>query len=221
MPGITSEQIHATADRLQAEGTKPTLAAVRQALGGGSFSTISEAMKIWREQAQEEKALSLVKVPAALDERMEQLKKAVWEVAQQEADHRLKAERENFVAQIKKMEAERIEFDELFEVQETEAIEKDDQLKRLQQQQGQLNERLAAEKTQHEASKAKVGGITAELEKARTLEKELRARIESLSKQLARAEVFESLFKEEQNKCERLNKELAELKAHPSNNRDH
>lgn len=34
---ITTQDIHAAADRLAAEGQQPTLAAVRSSLGGGSF----------------------------------------------------------------------------------------------------------------------------------------------------------------------------------------
>lgn len=46
-PRITTERVHAAADTLAAQGESPTLMAVRQQLGGGSFSTISNAMKIW------------------------------------------------------------------------------------------------------------------------------------------------------------------------------
>lgn len=35
---ITIQQIHATADQLQEQGIKPTLAEVRKILGGGSFT---------------------------------------------------------------------------------------------------------------------------------------------------------------------------------------
>ena len=44
---ITIEQFHAISDQLQEKETKPTLAEMRKALGGGSFTTISEAMKSW------------------------------------------------------------------------------------------------------------------------------------------------------------------------------
>lgn len=46
---LTIQQVHNTADQLQGQGIKPTLAEVRKALGGGSFTTISEAMKSWRQ----------------------------------------------------------------------------------------------------------------------------------------------------------------------------
>ena len=45
---ITKEQIFAVADELDAAGQNPTLASVRKQLGGGSFTTISEAMNEWR-----------------------------------------------------------------------------------------------------------------------------------------------------------------------------
>ena len=37
---ITTEQIWSAADALDAAGQSPTLAAVRKAVGGGSFTTI-------------------------------------------------------------------------------------------------------------------------------------------------------------------------------------
>ena len=45
---ITTADIHAAADRIAEAGQQPTLAAVRSALGGGSFTTISASMKAWK-----------------------------------------------------------------------------------------------------------------------------------------------------------------------------
>ena len=45
---LTVAQIHQAADEIDAEGQRPTLAAVRKRLGSGSFTTISEAMASWR-----------------------------------------------------------------------------------------------------------------------------------------------------------------------------
>ncbi|MCG3810126.1 DNA-binding protein [Psychrobacter sp. Ps4] len=47
---LTTEGIHAAADKLQANGTTPTQTKVREALGGGSFSTIGEALKTWKQE---------------------------------------------------------------------------------------------------------------------------------------------------------------------------
>jgi hypothetical protein len=58
---LTTQDIHATADTLAEQGVKPTLAEVRKALGGGSFTTISDAMKSWRQEQKTEQQLQLVK----------------------------------------------------------------------------------------------------------------------------------------------------------------
>ena len=44
---ISKESIWVVADELDAVGDKPTLAVVRKRLGGGSYTTISEAMSEW------------------------------------------------------------------------------------------------------------------------------------------------------------------------------
>ena len=60
---ITTPDIHAAADKIAAQGTTPTLAAVRSALGGGSFTTISEAMKEWK--ASQQASATPIREPAA------------------------------------------------------------------------------------------------------------------------------------------------------------
>ena len=51
---ISTADILAAADALAAQGKRPTLAAVRAALGGGSFSTIGEALKTWHKPDSEQ-----------------------------------------------------------------------------------------------------------------------------------------------------------------------
>ena len=46
----TKDEIWAAAQALADAGERPTLAAVRKVVGGGSFTTISEAMAEWRAQ---------------------------------------------------------------------------------------------------------------------------------------------------------------------------
>ena len=64
---ITTEQIHATADQLASEGIKPTQTAVRERLGGGSFTTIVEALKTWRQEQHTTAQLAEVVLPNDLD----------------------------------------------------------------------------------------------------------------------------------------------------------
>ena len=66
---ITPEQIIETAEALVERGASPTLAAVRQELGGGSFTTISEALRSWRERRQASQARAeSVQVPARVQD---------------------------------------------------------------------------------------------------------------------------------------------------------
>ena len=94
MNTITEEKIIETAEQLKAAGKNPTQVAVRAALGGGSFATIGPVLKAWKDAQKEDHALAEIQVPEAITERLEQLQGAVWQVAVDEAERRLIAERE-------------------------------------------------------------------------------------------------------------------------------
>ena len=91
---LTIQQVHNTADQLQGQGIKPTLAEVRKALGGGSFTTISEAMKSWRQDNQQEEQLRQVELPSSIAERLQTLGADMWQTAIDIANDRLVKERE-------------------------------------------------------------------------------------------------------------------------------
>ena len=91
---ITTQQIHSIADQLHEQGIKPTLAEVRKALGGGSFTTISEAMKSWRQDNQQEEQLRQVELPSSIAERLQTLGADMWQTAIDIANDRLVKERE-------------------------------------------------------------------------------------------------------------------------------
>ncbi len=90
---LTTEQIHATADSLSEQGSKPTLLNVRKALGGGSYTTISDAMRTWRQEQQHEQKLQEVAIPDIVNEKAQFLIATVWQQATSVADERLTAER--------------------------------------------------------------------------------------------------------------------------------
>ncbi len=108
---ITTADIHAAAEALATQGKKPTLAAIRAALGGGSFSTIGEAMKTWK--AQEQKEAQTPAAPQAVTDRASELAAQVWAIAHDLAEQRLKAEREALEQQRQELEAQRTEATEL------------------------------------------------------------------------------------------------------------
>lgn len=80
----SNEIIHAAADRIVARGEKPTQVAIRTELGGGSYSTISTAMRSWTPPPKE------LDIPRPVINAF----KAVWEAAQGEASRHFEADRE-------------------------------------------------------------------------------------------------------------------------------
>lgn len=91
---ITTEQIHAIADQLAQQGIKPTQTNVREALGGGSFTTIAEALRTWRQEQETVTQLQAVVIPQDITDRTQTLTAQIWETAQQLANERLAKERE-------------------------------------------------------------------------------------------------------------------------------
>jgi chromosome segregation ATPase len=100
---ITVDGIHQAADALDGEGIKPTLAAVRARLGGGSFTTISAAMASWR--ASREQAAALPPAPDEVTARAAALAGEVWAVAAGIAEQRLAGLREELEAERAVLEA--------------------------------------------------------------------------------------------------------------------
>src|SRR5699024_9499431 len=62
--------------------------------GGGSFTTISEAMATWRQEQQIDQQLQQVELPNALNDRLQALGAEMWQSANSLANERLAAERD-------------------------------------------------------------------------------------------------------------------------------
>lgn len=103
---ITVEQVHQVADELHSRGIKPTQMNVRNALGGGSFSTIGEALKAWRAVQDNNAQLAEVAIPAEIGDRAELLVAQIWEVAQKIANEQLQNERKELEHKENLMRAE-------------------------------------------------------------------------------------------------------------------
>ncbi len=102
---LTTEAIHAAADALHEQGITPTQTKVREALGGGSFSTIGEALKTWKQDLQEHEQLKKTDMPDPIkNEGMVYLAK-IWQTADQVANANLSAEREAYSIENAKKQA--------------------------------------------------------------------------------------------------------------------
>lgn len=192
---LTAEKIHATADKIAESGERPTLARIRKALGGGSFTTISEAMQGWREQQMQEHALAEVEVPEPINERVEQLKAAAWESAMAEAEKRLSAERSALEEAQADAAGEVTEAREAVETLEAEAEQRDGELVALRDQltdaeivaKNAIADRQQAEQ-QRNAEVARLGerieGLEARLADAQESRKSSEAREAAIGKAL-------------------------------------
>jgi chromosome segregation ATPase len=105
----TKEQVWSAADDLAAEGKNPTLAAVRERLGGGSYTDISAAMQIWKANRQAAAAPIREPAPAVVTERLGELGGEIWAIALELANSRLQAEREALEQARQDLEASRQE----------------------------------------------------------------------------------------------------------------
>jgi len=109
----TKDRIFQIADELNANGQNPTLAVVRKALGGGSFTTISEAMNEWKARKAAKERTRPEPAPQSVADRLADLGAELWTLALETANGRLAADREALDAAKLQLEAEAAEAAEL------------------------------------------------------------------------------------------------------------
>ena len=117
---LTTESIHKKADELLSNGVQPTLARIRESLGGGSFTTISEAMKLWRLEQEIEEDLRQVELPNSINDRLQTLGADMWRSAIDIAEERLLSERNALAVTQKKARTEVYEAQEAVKTLELE-----------------------------------------------------------------------------------------------------
>ena len=100
---ITKEQVWQAASRLSKDGQRPTLAAVRE-LVGGSYSTLSPLLKQWRER-QAARRQPGAEPPPAVVERGAAATRAIWSVAERLAAERAELDRRREAAEADRAEA--------------------------------------------------------------------------------------------------------------------
>lgn len=183
----TKERIFEIADLIDAGGQKPTLAAVRKALGGGSFTTISEAMKEWRSRKEAKENRPLVPPPSAVTDRLADLGTEIWSLAIEMANGQLAAERDAFEVARNGLEIEKQEAIELLN-QVTEDLESAQRkiadneaaaratvadLTALREQAAALSERTAAAEARAMEASKRADDLNAELARVNTQNGEL------------------------------------------------
>jgi len=220
---ITIEQIHATADQLQEKGIKPTLAEVRKALGGGSFTTISEAMKSWRQDNQEEEQLRQVELPSGIAERLQALGADMWQTAIDIANDRLVKEREALESIKAKAQAETDEAQEAvktLESEQTDLLGQLDEATATAEAEAITSAQITAERdtliqtlsdTQHqlELERAKTAAAQAQLAELRS---SFDQQAKELSDNISKVATLEAIANSDKAEIARLQTELTTTK---------
>lgn len=118
---LTKQDIFAVADELATKGGKVTQLTVRELLGSGSFSTIAEALREWRELQSDEDQLQEAELPKEVEEELKSFGVTIWKQAQNLATEGFGEERKAL---------RRVKEDALLEVEETreamKVLEKED-----------------------------------------------------------------------------------------------
>jgi Plasmid replication region DNA-binding N-term len=176
---ITKQAIFDAADALDAGGQRPTLAALRNAVGGGSFTTISEAMKEWWAGRALREAPAREPAPAVVGERLGEVAGEIWGLALRVANERLASEREAFDAARVQAEQEKVEAVELADAVGAE----------LELLQGKVSALEEGERTARQEAATLREQLAASRERAATAEArtaEIERRADDLNAELAR-----------------------------------
>src|SRR5574343_905483 len=169
---VSDERVFEIAEQLTAKGEKVSNRAVWSAIGGGSMTTISHALRRWRENQalQVNQSIERTPLPAAMVEVLHHAAVQLWDAAQTETKAELEQLAQATNARIAEAHSERDEA--LAELQATaEELE-------------QTKAELGALRIEAEALRAQTVLVTEAIHRAETAEAvnvELNARVEQLS----------------------------------------
>ena len=149
------------------QGQSPTLAAVRRALGGGSFTTISEFMAEWRAVNLANSQPIREAAPRAVADRLQELGNEVWAAALELANGRLAAERDSLEAHRVELEHRQAEVAEMADQMAEEIEGLKGRLGQAEARGGELlaqTQELGEQKTHWETEAEKAKALTAEIQ---------------------------------------------------------
>lgn len=110
---ISKEDVFRVADEIDSSGQSPTLAAVRKALGGGSFTTLSPPLNEWKAKKNAKEVTLREPPPPSVSEQLTDLGHEIWSQALSLANGRLETERQSLEEARVQTEAARQEVAEM------------------------------------------------------------------------------------------------------------
>lgn len=192
MSTITKEAVFQAAEALTAAGKVAKVSAVREFLGKGSFTTINEYMREWREQQKGPEAPVREVAPETVVNRLMDFGNNLWAVATELAAESLRSERET-------LEQMKVQMEE--EQNETVAFADNlaNEVDLLRAKNMELDGVLSVEREAHEATRRMWQAETDEVIRLRVELESALNRLEDFKSQAARYE-NQYLRSEEENK---------------------
>jgi chromosome segregation ATPase len=172
-PGVTKETIFQAAQELDEEGRQVTVTTVRDKLGKGSYTTITDALREWHADREKKQADDAPQTPDVLTRFTDRIWAEAWKIAKKATE----SEREALIRERSRLDQERKEMSA--------------EINRLEQELNAAHKALASERTEREAASAELSKCqveSARLEgRAQELEKGLQEkakRVEHLEREL-------------------------------------
>jgi len=161
------EKIFAAADALNEQGQKPTLILIRKEIGGGSYTTIQDTLKLWQARKTATTAPPTHEpVPQGISEKLGELGSHIWATAVEMANSRLTSERETLQAAQQETETLRQEATQLADHLTTELETAAARITVLETETTETRNKLATMQTRAETGEARADELRAELARA-------------------------------------------------------
>nr|CRY96764.1 hypothetical protein [uncultured prokaryote] len=204
----TKESVFAAADAIKVEGRNPTIDGVRKALGGGSYTPISDFLSQWRQATSQPAAnpASSTPAPEALKTRLDELLGLAWAEALAQANARLDTERAALELTRTTLEAQKAEAAAFADAVDAELQEAKAEIRRLtdaaKTQAAQLaqisadlaqaNTHLTQEQADHQAARAAKFELEKAMEATRAEHAKAQAEVARLTGELRATEAREA-----------------------------
>lgn len=101
--GITREQVFEAANRLVEQGITPTPALIRNALGKGSFTTISQHLSAWKDYRWHSEN-NLQWIPKSVETKAMELIQETWEAATRDAIDEIERLQADYTRQVEELQ---------------------------------------------------------------------------------------------------------------------
>ncbi len=200
--GIIFEEVQNAAESLLGRGLNPTIQRVREVLGTGSNTTISEHLKTWQQQLAEAPKMVL---PPTIPEAVMTALDGFWKIAVQSAEAAFEERRTAAMQAIQLAEQNRDQAIAAQHVAESQATQRQQQLEAISVKASELAEQLLIEQERRSAAEATISVAEQRAQAAIATATELR------TEAIARVQQLEMVLQQARHDLSQQNTEFQQL----------